>query len=169
MLEPSEAGGWEGRRPIGAEGGKTSSKEAETRRTPKGAGQCLASSTWSMDACSGKIEAEETEGRNTRRRQSRTKKGSETETQKEERDRGWWGWWWLWSHREAIEKSRANELCVLEPGAEFGTSIGRGGDVSERKTEGHRGTEKKGQACKVKSVESRFPRPLGPARAGSRG
>ena len=38
-----------------------------------------------------------------------------------------WGWWWLWSHREAIETSRENELCVLGPGAELGTPLGKEG------------------------------------------
>lgn len=56
------------------------------------------------------------------------------------------GWWWLWSHREAIEKSKEKELCMLGPGAELGTSIGGGGDNAERQ----RDTEKQRRKDKDK-------------------
>lgn len=98
-------------------------------------------------------EAGETEGRNTRRRESGTKRESETETQKEERHRAGWGCWWLWSHREAIEKSKENELCMLGPGAELGTSIGSRGDKTERQRDTERQRRKDKDKVKRKRAK----------------
>lgn len=80
-LGDGRAGGLWGRRR------EDSSRRHGDTQDPTGAGQCLASSGQSMDACSQEIEAGETEGRSTRRRESGTKRWSETGTQKEERDR----------------------------------------------------------------------------------
>lgn len=118
-LGDGRAGGLWGRRR------EDGSRRRGDTQDPTGAGQCLASREQSMEACSQETEAGETEGRSTRRREW-DKEGVRN------RDPGGgkrqnWGWGWLWSHRETIEKSRQNELCVLGPGAELSPSLGSEG------------------------------------------
>lgn len=53
--------------------------------------------------------------------------------------------------------------CVLGPGAELDTAIGRGGDATERGTEGHRETDKKGPRESQEKERSRPKRPESPS------
>lgn len=117
-LGDGRAGGLWGR------GREDSSRRHRDTQNPTGAGQCLASSELSMDACSQEIEAGETEGRSTKRREREWDKEGVRNRDPEGGKRQNWGWEWLWSHRETIEESRQNELYVLGPGTELSPSLG---------------------------------------------
>lgn len=145
------------------EGEKTTARGEETQNRER-RWQCLASSRRPVDACELQTEAAETDGRRARSRENGTKRVSETETQKEERDGAGGGRTEPGATERPLRRAGSNELCVLGPGAELGTSTGREG-TRQKGDKGHREAEKKGEE-KVKRKMGQGPSFVNPVFPG---